>query len=414
MNSRQQETNNNSNINCCPVLDWDQPLTDQELEAIDAIEASFQSSTPSSSSSSSTTVTASPSSSIMKKRHSSPQKDQEPPKIRRRLPDSIFSLSKPFSLSPCQGNVKMRYPAMKFGGQPLADEELEAIDAIEASFQCSTPSSSSSSSTTVTASPSSSIMKKRHSSPQKDQEPPKIRRQLPDSIFSLSKPFSLSPCQGNVKMRYPAMKFGGQILYSRTSIDVEKAARELLQSLEAKKEEMDRVIIGFDIEWKPSFTKGVLPGKAAVMQICASNSLCHVMHIFHSGITRSLQFLLEDSTVVKAGIGIGGDRVKVFRDYNVSVKSVEDLSYLANQKLGGEPKTWGLQALTETLVCKELQKPNRIRLGNWEVDVLSKEQLQYAATDAFASWQLYQVLNSLPNAKDATDSISTELEVEST
>ncbi|KAF9663494.1 hypothetical protein SADUNF_Sadunf17G0056300 [Salix dunnii] len=343
MNSRQQEANNNSNINCCPILDWDQPLTDQELEAIDAIEASFQSSTPSSSSSTSTAAT-----------------------------------------------------------------------------------------------PSSIIIKKRHSSPQKDQEPPKTRRQLPNSIFSLSKPFSLSPCQGNVKMRYPAMKFGGQILYSKTSIEVEKAARELLQSLEAKKGEMDRVIIGFDIEWKPSFTKAsleseeifgnvnfnyklirlidycVLPGKAAVMQICASNSLCHVMHIFHSGITRSLQFLLEDSTVVKAGIGIGGDRVKVFRDYNVSVKSVEDLSYLANQKLGGEPKTWGLQALAETLVCKELQKPNKIRLGNWEVDVLSKEQLQYAATDAFASWQLYQVLKSLPNAKDATDSLSTELKVEST
>ena len=62
---------------------------------------------------------------------------------------------------------------------------------------------------------------------------------------------------GNVKMRYPAMKFGGQIFYSKTSIEVEKAARELLQSLEAKKGEMDRVIIGFDIEWKPSFTKGL-------------------------------------------------------------------------------------------------------------------------------------------------------------
>ncbi|KAJ6691219.1 POLYNUCLEOTIDYL TRANSFERASE RIBONUCLEASE H-LIKE SUPERFAMILY PROTEIN-RELATED, partial [Salix koriyanagi] len=279
MNSRQQETNNNSNINCCPVLDWDQPLTDQELEAIDAIEASFQSSTPSSNGI----------------------------QVHKRI------------------------------------KNLQKLDA-----------------------------------------------NCPILFFLSPNLFSLSPCQGNVKMRYPAMKFGGQILYSRTSIDVEKAARELLQSLEAKKEEMDRVIIGFDIEWKPSFTKGVLPGKAAVMQICASNSLCHVMHIFHSGITRSLQFLLEDSTVVKAGIGIGGDRVKVFRDYNVSVKSVEDLSYLANQKLGGEPKTWGLQALTETLVCKELQKPNRIRLGNWEVDVLSKEQLQYAATDAFASWQLYQ------------------------
>lgn len=63
---------------------------------------------------------------------------------------------------------------------------------------------------------------------------------------------------------------------------------------------------------------------------------------------------IECVAYVQAGIGIGGDRVKVFRDYNVSVKSVEDLSYLANQKLGGEPKTWGLQALAETLVCKEV------------------------------------------------------------
>lgn len=158
----------------------------------------------------------------------------------------------------------------------------------------------------------------------------------------------------------------------------------------------------------------MLPGKAAVMQICANTSLCHVMHIFHSGITQSLQFLLEDSKLVKVGIGIGGDCAKVFRDYNVSVKSVEDLSYLANQKLDGKPKTWGLQALAKILVCKELQKPNKIRLGNWQVDVLSKEQLQYAATDAFASWQLYQVLKSLPDAKDATDPTSKELKVEST
>ncbi|KAF9666145.1 hypothetical protein SADUNF_Sadunf16G0198300 [Salix dunnii] len=35
------------------------------------------------------------------------------------------------------------------------------------------------------------------------------------------------------------------------------------------------------------------------MQIFGNTSLCHVMHIIHSGITQSLQFLLEDSTLVK-------------------------------------------------------------------------------------------------------------------
>jgi len=45
--------------------------------------------------------------------------------------------------------------------------------------------------------------------------------------------------------------------------------------------------------------------------------------------------------------------VKLFHDYGVSIKDVEDLSDLANQKIDGEKK-WGLASLTETLVCKEV------------------------------------------------------------
>lgn len=61
----------------------------------------------------------------------------------------------------------------------------------------------------------------------------------------------------SVRMRYPAMKFGGRILYSRTKMEVEKAASELLQSFKAKKGEMGQVAIGFDIEWKPTMRKGL-------------------------------------------------------------------------------------------------------------------------------------------------------------
>jgi werner syndrome-like exonuclease len=46
------------------------------------------------------------------------------------------------------------------------------------------------------------------------------------------------------------------------------------------------------------------------------------------------------------------------------------------------------------LFCRiilQLEKPSKIRMGNWETDILRKEQLQYAATDAFASWFLYEV-----------------------
>ena len=44
-------------------------------------------------------------------------------------------------------------------------------------------------------------------------------------------------------------------------------------------------------------------------------------------------------------------------DYNVGIKELEDLSDLANVKLGGFPKKWGLASLVETLTCKQVFSP---------------------------------------------------------
>uniref|UniRef100_A0A2N9F9W9 3'-5' exonuclease n=1 Tax=Fagus sylvatica TaxID=28930 RepID=A0A2N9F9W9_FAGSY len=159
-----------------------------------------------------------------------------------------------------------------------------------------------------------------------------------------------------------------------------------------------------------SMWNGVSPGKAAVMQICGETDHCHVMHIFHSGIPQSLRFLLEDPTLLKVGVGIANDAVKVFKDHNVSIKSLEDLSCLANRKLAGGPQKWGLESLTRKLISKELHKPKEIRLGNWEKFFLSKGQLDYAATDAFASWYLYKVLEGLPDPEVAACQGSETLE----
>ncbi|KAG6731127.1 hypothetical protein I3842_01G114800 [Carya illinoinensis] len=170
----------------------------------------------------------------------------------------------------------------------------------------------------------------------------------------------------NTRMRYPVMKFGGRILYSQTSIEVEKAAKELLKNLELEKRESGQVVLGLDIEWRPTFKKGVAARKAAVMQICGDTSHCYVMHIFHSGIPQSLQFLLEDPTLLKVGIGIGGDAVKIFKDYCISIKAVEDLCCLAKQKLGGHSH-WGLASLTKMLISKEVFFVKKGFLGHFTV-----------------------------------------------
>ncbi|CAD5168194.1 unnamed protein product [Musa acuminata subsp. malaccensis] len=213
-------------------------------------------------------------------------------------------------------------------------------------------------------------------------------------------------CPGNFKVRYPTMAYRGSIIYCRTAPEVEQASMELLNKIRSMKQCMDHVSLGFDIEWRPVFKRGEAPRKAAVMQICLENARCYVMHIIHSGIPPGLKCLLEDTVSVKVGVCIANDAWKMTNDYNVCVEPLEDLSSLANLKLGGVPKRWSLASLTEMITCKQLEKPKKIRMGNWEADVLSKEQLQYAATDAFVSWHLYQqILKGFPDAKYETKNV---------
>ncbi|KAD5803698.1 hypothetical protein E3N88_15058 [Mikania micrantha] len=273
---------------------------------------------------------------------------------------------------------------------------IEELQSIEAVFESAASSSSS-----------------RKPAADCDGDRPKTRRRLPDSLFNFggrstlssdnsliecnpigaSSSCSLLPCRRNrfsnpyrsscrvmPKMRFPAMNFKGHIVYSRTFSEVEKAADELLKFVESKNSDGNRAVIGFDIEWRPTFKKGAGQSKAAVIQICADAARCH------------------------AGVGIAGDARKVFNDYDVSVDALEDLSHLANKKLGGEPKLWGLSSLAEKLICKQqVLKPSKIRLGNWEANPLSAEQQKYAATDAFVSWHLFEVLNRLPERETCTN-----------
>ncbi|KAF8016279.1 hypothetical protein BT93_H1703 [Corymbia citriodora subsp. variegata] len=255
--------------------------------------------------------------------------------------------------------------------QPFTDQEL---DAIEAAIE-------------------TAVSKKRRpvADARSDGEdrPGGPRRRLPGSFSS----------QHSMRIKLPVMTFGGQITYSRSTTGVERAAAELLKKIDAMKSVMDQVIIGFDIEYRPTFQKGVPPRKTAVMQICGDNDHCYVMHVIHSGVPHSLKLILEDTTVLKVGAGVAGDATKVLKDYNVSVNAFQDLSELANQKLPLPRYRWGLVSLSEVLIHKQLQKFMKIRCGNWEAAFLSKEQQLYAATDAFTSWHLYQVLKSLPDAQ---------------
>ncbi|XP_060669674.1 uncharacterized protein LOC107428937 isoform X6 [Ziziphus jujuba] len=87
------------------------------------------------------------------------------------------------------------------------------------------------------------------------------RRKLPSSILASQdpNPFSLSPCRG-------------QITYSRTVVEMEAAAMELLKTVEAKNREVG--------EWRPTFKKD-LPYQASSLKILSMFSTSLDTHQRH-------------------------------------------------------------------------------------------------------------------------------------
>lgn len=98
----------------------------------------------------------------------------------------------------------------------------------------------------------------------------------------------------------PPILFEGEIVYLSTAEEAERVAKELFVSLlppavplpaeqkhEASSVEQKRevVAIGFDIEWRPSFQKGVPPHKAALLQLGTLDKT----YLFHIWCTHSQQ-----------------------------------------------------------------------------------------------------------------------------
>ncbi|CAM6105060.1 unnamed protein product [Calypogeia fissa] len=212
-------------------------------------------------------------------------------------------------------------------------------------------------------------------------------------------PLGLQPssCVDVIKPKFPKMQFRGQIVYSKTESEVSAATDELWRRVRELQQTTEGVVpIGFDLEWRANFHKGEIPSKVAVLQLCLDGRRCDVMQIIYSGIPAALQDLLETPTTLKVGVGIFGDAFRLRQDYQIATRKIADLSILANKKMKN-PKQWSLAALALELTGKQVDKTRSIRCGNWEALPLSEPQLQYAATDAFASLHLYQVLASFPN-----------------
>ncbi len=159
---------------------------------------------------------------------------------------------------------------------------------------------------------------------------------------------------------------------------------ELLE--EAIKELDGHPILGIDSETRPSFKKGEMH-KVSLLQI-ATSSCCYLFRLNKIGFAIELVHLLESKEVIKVGLSLTDDFLMLRRRR----KSFKADGYIDLQQM---IKDYGIEDLSlqkvyANLFGKRLSKGQR--LSNWEQEILSPAQQQYAALDAVACLEIYNAL----------------------
>lgn len=173
----------------------------------------------------------------------------------------------------------------------------------------------------------------------------------------------------------PLKQFEGESIV----VEDQDAIEELVKLL--KKES----VIGFDTETKPAFKKGVVY-QVSLLQLSTIDK-AYLFRLNKLGFHPSLIDLLEDSNVLKVGVGIRDDLRLLKRLKDFKPNGFVELQTVATD-LGFEEIS--LKKLAALLMQIRISK--RQRLSNWESEELSTGQVLYAATDAWAALEIYYKL----------------------
>ena len=176
----------------------------------------------------------------------------------------------------------------------------------------------------------------------------------------------------------PKVLFPGQIHMVQTPWEAEKAVTYLKQY----------PLLGIDSETRPSFTKGQ-SHKVALLQI-SSDECCFLFRLNMTGLTQSLIGLLENPEIIKVGLSLRDDFMMLHKRAPFNQQGCIELQDFV-RPFGIQDKS--LQKIYGILFKEKISKSQR--LSNWEADVLTDAQKQYAATDAWACLNIYHLLEEL-------------------
>ena len=168
-------------------------------------------------------------------------------------------------------------------------------------------------------------------------------------------------------------------------IEVVQSEREMLKAIEYLRKQP---VVGLDTETRPCFSKD-RSHKVSLLQV-SSDNICFLFRLNLIGLPAELISFLEEDTPIKIGISFHDDvrmlhqRAPFEMGKWVELQKMVGLFGIADRSL---------QKIYANLFHQRISKTQR--LSNWEADVLSDGQKQYAAIDAWACIRIYRELMNM-------------------
>ena len=147
-------------------------------------------------------------------------------------------------------------------------------------------------------------------------------------------------------------------------------------------------VLGFDTESRPNFQKGGINSPALAQVACSD--VVFLIQLMRTGLTDDFIALLEDPTILKAGVAIDDDMRHLCMIEPFAPGGIVDLGMAARKK---GMATQGLRTLTANFLKGRISKG--AQCSNWEQKKLSPQQILYAATDAWVSREIFLHMNGM-------------------
>ena len=173
----------------------------------------------------------------------------------------------------------------------------------------------------------------------------------------------------------PTIVFEGRIITIDTVEDTDKAVKAL----------SGETIIGIDTETRPSFKKGI-QHTVSLIQLSTADT-CFLIRLNRVNMPDSLISLLENKNITKVGLSLHDDFQALSKRHKFNPGAFFDLQKYVKE-FGIEEMS--LQKIFAIVFGQRISKSQQ--LSNWENDVLTDKQKQYAATDAWACLRIYNEL----------------------